>query len=118
MEKDEMKKCGCEHEDHDESCDCGCGSHDDGCDCGCGCDDQDSVVVELEDENGNVIPCEMVDRFVYKENEYALVQNPDNGEVYLFKIETVDDEPQLTVPDDAEFEEVSKYYEDSVETEE
>ncbi|MGL4731967.1 MAG: DUF1292 domain-containing protein, partial [Clostridium sp.] len=98
------KKCGCgcgcdnnEQEVKHEGCgcksthehqDCGCGhDHDhehEGC--GCGCEDHEVLTVALEDENGNTIVCEIVDGFVFNESEFALVQNPEDGSVYLFKV--------------------------------
>lgn len=103
--------------------DCGCDSHnEEGCGCGCGCDEHDhdheSLIVDLEDENGNIVPCEIVDGFTYKENEFVLVQNPEDGAVYLFKVVGEGEESELIIPDDEEFEEVSKYYESSLENEE
>ena len=104
----------------EEHCGCGCGDHADndcGCNdegCGCGCEDHEhgSMVVDLEDENGNVVACEVVDGFTYKENDYILVQHPEDGSVFLFKVEG--EQGELVIPDDAEFEEVSKYYEESL----
>lgn len=97
----ENEGCCC-HEDNHEECGCGCG-----CDCG----EHEAMVVDLEDENGNIISCEIVDEFTYKENEYVLVQNPDDGSVYLFKVVGEGEEGELVVPDDEEFDDVSAYYE-------
>jgi uncharacterized protein YrzB (UPF0473 family) len=95
--------CGCEH-DHDN----------DGC--GCGHDHEHApMIVDLEDENGNVVSCEAIDGFEYKDNDYILVQNPDDGSIYLFKV--VGEEGELVVPEEEEFEEVSKYYEQTLELE-
>lgn len=104
--------CGCGEHNHDHE-DCGCGHDHEGCDCG---HEHGPMIVDLEDENGNVVSCEAIDGFTYKENEYILVQNPDDGSVYLFKV--VGEEGELVVPDEEEFEEVSKYYEQSLEDEE
>jgi uncharacterized protein YrzB (UPF0473 family) len=68
------------------------------------------MIVDLEDENGNVVSCEVVDGFEYKDNEYVLVQNPEDGSVYLFKVVGEGDEGELVVPEDSEFEEVTSYY--------
>ncbi|WP_163193318.1 DUF1292 domain-containing protein [Clostridium thermarum] len=99
---------------HDGCCDdegCGCGhdhDHDhEGCCCG---HDHGPMIVDLEDEEGNVVSCEVVDGFEYKDNEYVLVQNPDDGSVYLFKVVGEGDEGELVVPEDSEFEEVTAYY--------
>ena len=45
--------------------------------CSCGCEEHEALIVELEDENGKVVPCEVVDGFEYKGNEYALLQHPE-----------------------------------------
>ncbi|AYD40734.1 DUF1292 domain-containing protein [Clostridium fermenticellae] len=95
--------CGCEEHNHE---------HNDECGCDCGCGDHEALVVDLEDENGNIVPCEVVDGFQYKENEYAVVQNPENESVYLFKIVGEGDEGELVIPEDDEFEEASAYYEE------
>lgn len=113
MNEEKLHSCGCEEDT------CGCSEHEHehehGEGCGCG-HDHDSMIVDLEDENGNVVSCEAVDGFTYKENDYILVQNPEDGSVYLFKV--VGEEGELVVPEDEEFEEVSKYYEQSLEEEE
>lgn len=123
MSKEKLHDCNCEENTEKlEDCGCGCGcdcsdehDHDD---CGCGCGDHESLVVELEDENGNIVPCEVVEQFDYKDNEYVLVQNPEDGSVYLFKVIGEGEEGELVIPEDEEFEEVSKYYESTLEEEE
>jgi hypothetical protein len=117
MSDEKLHNCGCENNNEG----CGCGhdhEHEHGHEgCGCGHDhDHEPMIVDLEDENGNVVSCEAIDGFVYKETDYILVQNPDDGSVYLFKV--VGEEGELVVPDEEEFEEVSKYYEESLEDEE
>lgn len=118
MNKEELNKCGCGCEEENTSC--GCGENDEACGCGCGSEDHDheheSFVVDLEDENGNIIPCDVIDGFEYKDTNYILVQNPNDGSMYLFKAEGEDGE--LVIPDDEEFEEVSAYYESLLEEEE
>jgi len=112
MEENKLHNCGCEN----DTCGCGEHEHEEG-GCSCGHDhEHEPMIVDLEDENGNVVSCEVVDGFNYKEQDYILVQNPDDGSVYLFKV--VGEEGELVVPDDAEFEEVSKYYEESLQDEE
>lgn len=112
MEKDKTNSC-CSEE---ETCSCGANHHDDcgcehdDCGCGCGCEDE-KFVVDLEDENGKTVACEMVDSFQYKDKDYILVQNPEDGSVYLFRVDGNDDEAELQVPEDEEFDEVSAYYE-------
>lgn len=92
-----------------------CCSHEEGCDCGC-CDDEPAVV-ELEDEKGNMVSCQVIDDFSFKDQDYVLVQNPDDKSVYLFRVEGEGEDGQLVVPEDDEFEEVSKYYESLLESE-
>lgn len=106
-----LDSCGCENHD---SCGCGdhasneCGDHDS---CDCGCDEHENLVVDLEDENGNIVQCEIVDGFNFKDNEYVLVQNPEDGSTYLFKVQGEGESGELIIPEDEEFDEVSAYYE-------
>ena len=115
MSEKELNNCNCHDE---ESKGCGCGGHDHNhdhnheCGCGCGEEEHESFVVDLEDENGNVISCDVVDAFEYNDKEYVLVQNPQDSSVYLF--ESHGEEGELSVPDEAEFEEVTKYYQDEL----
>ena len=106
----ENEGCGCGGHEHDESDDCGCGS-------GCGCGEGEAMTVDLEDENGNVVPCEIVDGFTYKDNEYALVQNPEDDSIYLFKVIGDEETGELIIPEDEEFAEVTKYYEEMIKEE-
>ena len=92
--------CGCGH-DHDSH---GCGDN-----CGCGEHEHEHFVIDLEDDNGNIISCPIVDAFEYEEAEYVLAQNPEDDSVYLFKSL---ENGELTVPEEAEFDKVSKYYEE------
>lgn len=118
MNKD-LENCGCNGEE--ESCGCGghdhndnecCGGHDH--ECGCGChdehDENESFVIDLEDEEGNLITCPVIDEFEYEENLYYLAQNPNEDSVYLFKL----DGEELIVPDEEEFDKVSAYYENEL----
>lgn len=96
---------------------CGCGGHEHDHDhegCGCGCGEHESMFVELEDEDGNVMNCEIVDGFLFEENEYALVQNPDDGSIYLFKVVGDDEVGELVVPDDKEYDAAKSYYEELI----
>lgn len=114
----ELEKCGCEeentcgcgghnHEDHDHEC---CGGHDHDHECGCGCGDEESFVIDLEDENGNVVTCPIIDAFKFEDKEYLLAQNPEEDSVYLFKAEG----EELVVPDEEEFDRVSNYYQNEL----
>ena len=103
MEK-ELNKCGegcgCGHDhDHDSH---GCGEN-----CGCGEHEHEHFVVDLEDDNGNVLSCPIVDAFEFEENEYVLAQNPEDESVYLFRST---EEGELIVPEEAEFDKVTEYY--------
>ncbi len=110
------ESCGCGENEHNHECGCG-GEHEHNHECGCGCDDHESLIIDLEDENGNIVPCELVDGFEYKGSEYAIVQHPENGAVYLFKVVGDGEEGELVVPEDEEFEEVSAFYENMVTSE-
>ncbi|MBU3182986.1 DUF1292 domain-containing protein [Clostridium psychrophilum] len=113
------ENCGCGGHEHDEKNEgCGCGGHDhENEGCGCGCEEGEALTVDLEDENGNVVPCEIVDGFTYKENEYALVQNPEDDSIYLFKVIGDDETGELVIPEDKEFAEVTAYYEELIKNE-
>lgn len=90
--------CGCGH-NHEER---GCGDN-----CGCGEHEHEHFVVDLEDDNGNVLSCPIVDAFEFEENEYVLAQNPEDESVYLFRST---EEGELIVPEEAEFDKVTEYY--------
>lgn len=103
MEK-ELNKCGegcgCGHDhDHDSH---GCGEN-----CGCGEHEHEHFVVDLEDDNGNVLSCPIVDAFEFEEKEYVLAQNPEDESVYLFRST---EEGELIVPEEDEFDKVTEYY--------
>ena len=104
MDKD-LEKCGCNGEEES----CGCGGHDHECECGCH-DENESFVIDLEDEDGNLITCPVIDEFEYEENVYYLAQNPNEDSVYLFRL----DGEELVVPDEEEFDKVSAYYENEL----
>lgn len=98
---DEENKCGCHSEGHD----CGCDhDHNEG---GCGCGEHEHFVVDLEDDNGNVISCPIIDAFEFENNEYILAQHPEEDSVYLFRST---EEGELIVPEEDEFDKVSKFY--------
>ncbi len=113
------KQCGCNEEhSHNHGEECGCGeehAHGDGEKCGCGCNDHEALVVELEDEHGDTVSCEVIDGFTYNDAEYALVQNPKDDSVYLFKVVGEGEEGELVVPEDEEFDAATAYYESTLE---
>ncbi|MGK0465779.1 DUF1292 domain-containing protein [Clostridium sp.] len=131
MNEDKNTSCGCgcnEEETEVKNQGCGCGSNEnEGCGCeghehdgedgGCGCGEGEALTVELEDENGNVLPCEVVDGFTYKDNEFALVQNPQDDSIYLFKVVGDEETGELVIPEDEEFAEVTAYYEEMIKNE-
>lgn len=96
LNKHEGCGCGHNHEEH------GCGNN-----CGCGEHEHEHFVVDLEDDNGNVLSCPIVDAFEFEENEYVLAQNPEDESVYLFRST---EEGELIVPEEAEFDKVTEYY--------
>ena len=96
LNKHEGCGCGRNHEEH------GCGDN-----CGCGEHEHEHFVVDLEDDNGNVLSCPIVDAFEFEENEYVLAQNPEDESVYLFRST---EEGELIVPEEAEFDKVTEYY--------
>lgn len=98
---EEMKKNCCGSED------CGCGHDHDHEGCGCGEHEHDHFVVDLEDDNGNVISCPIVDAFEFEGQEYILAQNTEDESVYLFRSS---EEGELIVPEEAEFDKVAEYY--------
>lgn len=113
---EDKKETGCcgGHDHGHEGC---CGGHDNEHDheeCGCGCGEHESMFVELEDENGNVAQCEVVDGFLFEEKEFALVQNPDDGSIYLFKVVGDDEVGELVVPEDEEYDAAKAYYEETI----
>ncbi|MDM0869130.1 DUF1292 domain-containing protein [Clostridium perfringens] len=105
--------CGSEKEEKHEGCGCGGHGHDHGHDHheGCGDEHLEHFVVDLEDEEGNTITCDVIDAFEYKDEEYVLVQHPDES-VYLFKSQG--EEGELVLPSEEEFDEVVKFYEENV----
>ena len=96
LNKHEGCGCGHNHEEH------GCGNNR-----GCGEHEHEHFVVDLEDDNGNVLSCPIVDAFEFEENEYVLAQNPEDESVYLFRST---EEGELIVPEEAEFDKVTEYY--------
>lgn len=98
--------CGCNH-DHDHD-------HEHG-DCGCGEEEFEHFVVDLEDEDGNVISCPIIDAFEFEGAEYVLVQHPEEETQFLFRS---NEEGELELPDEEEFEKVANYYSEVVINEE
>lgn len=108
----ELNKCGC-----GEGCGCETNNEHQGCGCGhdhnhdhehegCGCGEHESFVIDLEDENGNVVSCPIIDAFEFEDNEYVLAQSPDDDSVYMFRAEG----EELVIPEEEEFDRVSTFY--------
>ena len=100
-----------ENENLEGGCSCGhdhSHEHEDGCDCGC---EEDTLVIDLEDENGNVVSCPVIDSFDFEEKEYVLAKNLEDDSVYMFRVEGEDGQ-ELVVPDEAEFDKVAEYYDE------
>jgi len=103
------KECNCGH-DHEKR-ECNCENDDEGCNCGhdhedCDCEHDDDFVIDLEDDNGNLVSCPIIDTFEFEGNEYLLAQSPEDDSVYMFK--SVGEE--MVVPEEEEFNKVATYY--------
>ncbi|WP_297436585.1 DUF1292 domain-containing protein [uncultured Clostridium sp.] len=100
--------------DKEKNC---CGGHgaDHSCgdDCGCGHEHLETLVVDLEREDGTIVSCEIIDTFEFNEVGYALVYNEEEEGVYLFK-EVGEEGEIIAVEDEAEFNAASKFYEENV----
>lgn len=109
------KKCGC-HDNEETTCNCEHDHHDHehGEGCGCGEEHHENFVVDLEDENGNIVSCAIIDAFEFEDNEYILAQDPNEDSVYLFRS---NEAGELEIPEEEEFERVSKFYSEDLDQE-
>lgn len=73
-------------------------------------EDFDTLVIDLEDENGNMISCPIIDQFEYEEKVYVLAQSPEDDSVYMFRVDGEGEDEELVVPDEEEFDRVAAYY--------
>lgn len=73
-------------------------------------EDIETLVIDLEDENGNTISCPIIDQFSYEEKEYVLAQSPEDDSVYMFRVEGEGENEELVVPEEEEFDRVAAYY--------
>lgn len=73
-------------------------------------EDFDTLVIDLEDENGNMISCPIIDQFEYEEKVYVLAQSPEDDSVYMFRVDGEGEDEELVVPDEEEFDRVATYY--------
>jgi hypothetical protein len=76
-------------------------------------EDMELQEIELEDEDGNVLTFIVDEWFEYKDSVYAVMIDEDD-EAVLFRVEE-DDEGELSFinPDEDEFAEVAKFYEEN-----
>ena len=124
MADKELNTCGCGgncgEDTSKEEGNCGCGGHENHDDCGCGHDhEEETLFVDFEDEDGNIVSFEVVDSFeytgteeAYKGGVYALVQDPSDASVFLMKADT--DDSLVPVESEEEFEAVSKFYQEDL----
>lgn len=83
---------------------------------------EDENIIEMIDDDGNVIKCELYDIFEFEDKQYAVLieadTNDEDPEVVLMRCnEEGDDVYFETIDDDEEFERVQNYVE-SLEDEE
>lgn len=109
----ESKKCGCGNhgeEKIEDGCNCGHDHDHDHEECGCGCgEEEDALVIDLEDADGNIITCPVVDEFEFEEKNYVLAKSPEDDSVYMFRVEGEEGQ-ELIVPEEEEFDRVAEYY--------
>ena len=73
-------------------------------------EDFETLVIDLEGEDGNTISCPLIDQFEYEEKVYVLAQNPEDDSVYMFRVEGEGKEEELVVPEEEEFDRAAAYY--------
>ena len=73
-------------------------------------EDFETLVIDLEGEDGNTISCPLIDQFEYEEKVYVLAQNPEDDSVYMFRVEGEGEDEELVVPEEEEFDRVAAYY--------
>ena len=77
-------------------------------------EDFDTLVIDLEDENGNMISCPIVDQFEYEEKVYVLAQSPEDDSLYIFRVEGEGENAEVVYLDEEEFDRVATYYEEEL----
>ena len=79
-------------------------------------EDEDTLFIDLEDENGNMISCPVVDQFEYEEKVYVLAQSPDpeDDSLYIFRVEGEGENAEVVYLDEEEFDRVATYYEEEL----
>ena len=73
-------------------------------------EDFETLVIDLEGEDGNTISCPLIDQFEYEEKVYVLAQNHEDDSVYMFRVEGEGEDEELVVPEEEEFDRVAAYY--------
>ena len=73
-------------------------------------EDFETLVIDLEGDDGNTISCPLIDQFEYEEKVYVLAQNPEDDSVYMFRVEGEGEDEELVVPEEEEFDRVAAYY--------
>ena len=73
-------------------------------------EDFETLVIDLEGEDGNTISCPLIYQFEYEEKVYVLAQNPEDDSVYMFRVEGEGEDEELVVPEEEEFDRVAAYY--------
>lgn len=84
-------------------------------------EEQESNIIEITDDDGTVIKCELYDIIEFEDSQYALLveaeTDEEDPEVVLMKYTEENGESYFeTIEDDEEFDKVSKYIE-SLDTE-
>ena len=77
-------------------------------------EDFDTLVIDLEDENGNMISCPIIDQFEYEEKVYVLAQSPEDDSLYIFRVEGEGENAEVVYLDEEEFDRVATYYEEEL----
>lgn len=87
------KDCVC-----DDNCICG----EEHCDCGC---NNDPLVIEMEDVNGEKVKVQIVGTFDDNDKSYAIVNDLDNEEnSYIFEVQSTEQGDMLvSIDDEKEF---------------
>ena len=49
-------------------------------------EDFETLVIDLEGEDGNTISCPLIDQFEYEEKVYVLAQNPEDDSVICLEL--------------------------------
>ena len=77
-------------------------------------EDDDTLFIDLEDENGNMISCPIIDQFEYEEKVYVLAQSPEDDSLYIFRVEGEGENAEVVYLDEEEFDRVATYYEEEL----